>query len=91
MNIPINISTTLRSFVDNQETVAVSAETPKEALAELARCYPLLAAKILTPDGRPRSFLRIFLNKKDIRHLDIQSISLRAGDSISLVPAISGG
>jgi molybdopterin synthase sulfur carrier subunit len=91
MNIPINISTTLRSFVGNQATVTVSAATPNEALIELARCYPLLAEKILTPDGRPRSFLRVFLNKKDIRHFDGQSITLSAGDSISLVPAIAGG
>lgn len=91
MNIPINISTTLRSFVDNQETVTVNAATPSEALAELARCYPLLAAKILTPDGRPRSFLRVFLNKKDIRHLGSEPVALAAGDSISLVPAIAGG
>lgn len=91
MIIPINISTTLRSFVNNQETVTVDAATPSEALAELARCYPQLAEKILTPDGRPRSFLRVFLNKKDIRHLDSKAVTLAAGDAISLVPAIAGG
>ncbi|HLB85436.1 MAG TPA: molybdopterin-synthase adenylyltransferase MoeB, partial [Steroidobacteraceae bacterium] len=38
-----------------------------------------------------RSFVNIYVNDEDIRHLDREQTALTAGDTISIVPSVAGG
>lgn len=91
MEIKIHIASALRRFVHDQSTVALNANTVPEALAELGKLYPQLADNIFTSDGKMRSFVRMFINQKDARFLDTNTMQLAAGDTITLMPAIAGG
>jgi molybdopterin synthase sulfur carrier subunit len=41
--------------------------------------------------GELRSYVRVFLNDEDIRFLDGKKTALKAGDTVTIVPAIAGG
>ena len=42
-------------------------------------------------DGRLRSFVNVYLNDEDIRHLQKEDTPVTPGDTISLVPSVAGG
>jgi len=50
-----------------------------------------LGAQLFTEDGRVRGFILVFVNGRNIKHLQQQQTQLTDGDRISLVPAIAGG
>ena len=42
-------------------------------------------------DGRLRSFVNLYLNETDIRHLASTQTPVRSGDVLTIVPSIAGG
>jgi molybdopterin converting factor small subunit len=46
---------------------------------------------LFTPAGDLRRFVNVFLNERDIRHLQQGSTPLSAGDVLTILPAIAGG
>ena len=42
-------------------------------------------------DGEVRRFVNIYVGGEDIRFLQNQQTPLKAGDEVSIVPAIAGG
>ena len=91
MSVTISISTALRRFADNLDELVVNAGHVESALAEAARHHPKLGAQLFTEDGRVRGFILVFVNGRNIKHLQQQQTQLTDGDRISLVPAIAGG
>jgi molybdopterin converting factor small subunit len=91
MGITINLPASLRRFADDRNDIVVEASTVAEALAELGRLYPQLGDRVLAANGRVRSFVRIFVNTRDVRELKDDGTPVCAGDTITLVPAIAGG
>jgi molybdopterin converting factor small subunit len=91
MNITIHLASALRRFVNGQPSVLVSASSVADAIRALSQAHPALAENILTKDGEVRSFIRVFVNKKDIRFIDTVALQLSEADTITLMPAIAGG
>jgi adenylyltransferase/sulfurtransferase len=60
-------------------------------LQRLVGHYGDLRRHLYNEDGRLRSFVNIYVNDEDIRHLDREQTSLKAGDTISIVPSVAGG
>jgi len=89
--IKIFIPTPLRKFTGDQSTVELSAVTVQEAIQNLAHAYPELDQHLFDADRRIRKFVRIFLGDQDIHQLDGAQTSLKAGDEVSIIPAIAGG
>ena len=86
----IFIPAALRRFTQDQSAVEVEAATADEALkALIARFKPLETH--LFQDGRLRSFVNVFVNDEDVRHLQKGATALKAADTISIVPSIAGG
>ena len=46
---------------------------------------------VLTPEGQLSSFVNVFLNDTDIRHLDALETPIGDRDSLVLLPAMAGG
>jgi sulfur-carrier protein adenylyltransferase/sulfurtransferase len=46
---------------------------------------------LFTDQGRLRSFVNVYVNDEDIRHLDKEATKLEGGETISIVPSIAGG
>lgn len=91
MPVSIQIPTALRGFTGGAATVSVVGSTAGAALEALTIAHPALATHLRTPDGKLRSFVNVYLNDDDIRHLDKEATPLKEGDTLIIVPSIAGG
>lgn len=91
MSVVIQIPTPLRGFAGGQGEVEVEGATVGEALSDLTRRHPELARHLYTDDGALRSFVNVFLNDEDSRHLEGLDTPVQAGDSLLIIPSIAGG
>ncbi len=91
MSVTIQIPTPLRRFTGESGDVEVEGATVDEALADLTRRHPSLKAHLYTADGTLRSFVNVFLNDDDVRHLDRGATRVAPGDTLTIIPSIAGG
>jgi molybdopterin/thiamine biosynthesis adenylyltransferase/rhodanese-related sulfurtransferase/molybdopterin converting factor small subunit len=91
MSVTIHIPTPLRRFTADHGEVQVDGGTVGEALRDLTRQFPTLQRHLYTDDGALRSFVNVFLNDEDVRHLQKDSTSIKSGDTLSIIPSIAGG
>ena len=89
--ISIAIPSALRPYTDGQASVSVAATTAGEALSALTTSHPGLARHLRDAEGKLRSFVNVYLNEDDIRHLEQDATPLREGDTLTIVPSIAGG
>ena len=87
----ILIPTPLRPFAGRQDVVEIEGSTVGDVLKGLVAQYGDLRRHLYTEDGRLRSFVNVYVNDEDIRHLDREKTGLKAGDTISIVPSVAGG
>ena len=78
-------------FAGGARKVTVEAATVGEALDALPRTVPGLRERIRDEQGRIRIHLNVFHNDEEIRGPEAESASLRDGDTVHLLPAMSGG
>ena len=86
----IRIPSALRSFTGGASDVEVDATTVRDALTELDRRHPGIAAKLFD-NGAVKSFIRIFVGADDISGLSGLETKLGERDEVDIVPAIAGG
>jgi len=91
MSVTVQIPTPLRRFTNEQGEVEVEAGTVGEALRALTDRHPELARHLFTEDGTLRSFVNLFVNDEDARHLEGQATPVRDGDTLLIIPSIAGG
>ncbi|HEX9114616.1 MAG TPA: molybdopterin-synthase adenylyltransferase MoeB [Anaerolineae bacterium] len=86
----IRIPAPLRPYAQGQNQIPVGGETVAAALADLTQHYPDLRQHLF--DGPAlRSFVTIFLNQEDVRHLQGEQTPVAHGDTLLIVPSIAGG
>jgi molybdopterin synthase sulfur carrier subunit len=91
MPIPVSIPTPLRPLTDNLDTVEVDGATVSDLLAALEKRYPGIGERLLDAQGNVRRFVNVYVNGEDIRFLQDKATPVKAGDEVSIVPAIAGG
>jgi len=91
MPVKIYLPTPLRQYADGKDVVNVEAGTVGEALKNLTEMFSALRKQIFTETGSVRSFVNIFVNDEDIRHMQGQDTRLKDGDTIYIIPSIAGG
>lgn len=87
----VYIPTALRLFTDGTSEINLKGESVAEVITLLVDTYSDLKTHLFTNDGKLRSFVNIYLNKEDIRHLDNLNTKTSENDKILLVPSIAGG
>ena len=90
MAVRIHIPTPMRQHTDGQAIVEVEAATVQSALNELGRKCPGIVQRIFD-NGQVRRFVNVYLNDEDIRYLDNLATPVKAGDEVSIIPAVAGG
>ncbi len=90
-SVKIRIPTPLRSYTNDQSTVAVGGATVEEALQSLTQAYPALEPHLYHENGELRSFVNIYLGDDDIRYLNGPDTELPDDAELSIVPSIAGG
>lgn len=87
----IRVPSALRSFTNNSADIETTATTVREALADLDRRHPGIAAKVLDAGGGVKPFIKIFVGSDDISGLAGLDTKVGDRDEIAIVPAIAGG
>ena len=91
MSIKVRVPTPLRSLTGGQSDVSASGDSVASAINDLETQYPGIAGRIYDESGEIRRFVNLFVNGEDIRFLDGTGTKLKAGDELSIVPAMAGG
>jgi molybdopterin synthase sulfur carrier subunit len=89
--IKVRIPTPLRPLSKGQGEVEVTAGTIVDMIETLDTAHPGIKARLCDDSGELRRFVNIYVNEEDIRFLKGKDTSLKAGDEVSIVPAIAGG
>jgi len=91
MSVRILIPTPLRPYTEQQSAVQVEGQTVGEILEQLTTRHADLRPHLFREDGRLRSFVNLYVNDEDIRHLAGESTAVSERDTISIVPSVAGG
>jgi len=89
--IKVRIPTPLRPLTKGQGEVEVAAANIVDMIDTLNTAHPGIKARLCDDTGELRRFVNIYVNEEDIRFLKGKDTSLKAGDEVSIVPAIAGG
>lgn len=90
MAVTVNIPTILRPLTNNQRRVELSGATVQEMIENLEQQYAGMKEKLLL-DGQVHRFINIYVNDDDIRFSEGLATSLKAGDSVTILPSVAGG
>lgn len=91
MAVKILIPAALRAYTGSQDSVLVEGSTVRELLGNLAERYAELRRHLYAADGRLRSFVNVYVNDEDYRHLEREDTPVGENDVVSIVPSIAGG
>src|SRR3989440_12818523 len=91
MAVTVLIPTPLRSYVGGRDALELEGGNVGELLERLAGEHAGLKRHLFAEDGRLRSFVNVYVNDRDIRHLAQRDTPVKAGDTVSIIPSIAGG
>ncbi|MFQ5671615.1 MAG: MoaD/ThiS family protein [Nitrospinales bacterium] len=91
MTVTVRIPSPLLKLTDNQSEVSAEGKTIAEILDNLESQFAGIKERICEENGAPRRFINIYLNEEDIRFMQGENTEVKAGDEISIIPAIAGG
>ena len=91
MAVKVRIPTPLQKLTGNQAEVSAEGATLKDVIDALEKAYPGFRDRICDETGKIRRFVNVFVNDEDVRFAQAEATPLKAGDEISIIPAIAGG
>jgi molybdopterin synthase sulfur carrier subunit len=91
MSVLVRIPTPLRALTDGRGEFQVEATNVREAFGRLDQQFAGLLERLCEEDGTVRYFLNVYVNEEDIRFKQGLRTPLKAGDEVSIVPAMAGG
>lgn len=91
MAVTVRIPTPLQGLTKNKGEVEAKGNTIKDLVDDLERQYPGIKERICDDTGAVRRFVNIYVNDEDIRFLEGDDTKVKAGDDVSIIPAIAGG
>ncbi len=91
MSVSVRIPTTLRTLTAGQSEVAVQGSTVRDVLKNLDAAHPGFSDRLLDDEGGLRRFVNLYVNGEDVRFLQGLDTALKAGDEVSIIPAVAGG
>jgi molybdopterin synthase sulfur carrier subunit len=91
MAVNVQIPSPLRPLTGGAAEVQVEAADVGGLIEALEGRHRGLKARLCDASGNLRSYVRIFVNDEDVRHLNDKATALKPGDTVSIVPAIAGG
>ena len=89
--VKVLIPTPLRKFTAGADAVSAQGSSVAAVVDQLDKQFPGIKSRICDDAGQVRRFVNIFVNGEDIRFLKHLDTPLKAGDELSIVPAIAGG
>ena len=90
MSIEVRIPTILRPYTKDQKSVSAEGATLSEVISHLDSQYAGIGERLLE-NGALRRFINVYINDEDVRFLGGLDAQVKAGDSITILPAVAGG
>jgi len=87
----VRIPTPLRKLTKGMAEVDGSGTTVRDLFIDLETRYAGLREKVFDEGGEIRRFINIFVNGEDVRFARGPETEVKAGDEVSIIPAIAGG
>ena len=91
MAVTVRIPTTMRPISGGASTVEVEGATLKEVLEGLNARHSGFAERLFDGNGDLHKFVNIFVSDDDVRYLQGLDTPVKAGDTVSIIPAVAGG
>lgn len=91
MSVKVRIPTPLRKLTKEQDVVSGDGGTLLACINGLDAEYPGLKDRIFDETGELRRFVNVYINGEDVRFQQGVQTELKAGDEVSIVPAVAGG
>ena len=91
LSVSVRIPAPLRGLTGNQDLVSASGGNLRECIDYLESQYPGVKERLCDESGELRRFINVYVNGEDIRFLSGLDTPLKAGDEVSIVPAVAGG
>ena len=90
MAVQVKVTSVLQRVVGAKQ-VESDGHTVDELLENMNSKYPGFREQIKTADGSLHKFVNIYINDEDIRYLQSLDTPVKAGDVVSVLPALAGG
>jgi molybdopterin synthase sulfur carrier subunit len=91
MSVTVRIPTPLRKLTNELDVVTSDGGTLLACIDSLEQQYPGLKERLCDEGGELRRFVNVYVNGEDVRFQAGLETSLKAGDEVSIVPAVAGG
>jgi molybdopterin synthase sulfur carrier subunit len=91
MSVTVRIPGPMRRITNGADKVDVEGANLEACISELEERFPGIRERLLDDEGQMRYFVNVYLNGEDVRFLDGLSTATKAGDELSIVPAVAGG
>lgn len=91
MAIKVRIPSQLKSLTKNSKEIVLEASNILELIDNMENDFPGIKKRLMDNEGKIRRFINVFVNDEDIRFEDNLKTKIKDGDTVSIVPAISGG
>ncbi len=89
--VVIRIPNVLRHHTNGVREVEVSAATVGDAMRGLFESHPSLRDSLIPASGDVFEATNLFLNERDVATLDGLASPMADGDTLTILPAMSGG
>jgi MoaD family protein len=90
METIVRIPAPLRTLTGGADEVKANGATVGDVIADLDARHPGMKDRLLDEKG-VRRFINIYVGEEDVRFTGGLKTELKAGDQISIIPAIAGG
>ncbi len=89
--VTIHLPGVLRSYCAGASRLSIVAGNVREVLEQLEGSQAALYRNLCDETGALRRHLNVFVNSDNVRDLAGIDTTLRAGDVVTFLPAVSGG
>ena len=94
MSVKLRIPSPLRTYTDGADVLDLDGSNVGELLNTLTARAGGIESRLFKGVGEGRKlnrFVNVYVNDEDIRFLNHLDTPVKAGDEVSIVPAIAGG
>ncbi len=91
MSVTVRIPTPLRKLTNELDIVSGDIGTLMACIDSLEAQFPGLKERMCDEAGELRRFVNVYVNGEDVRFMSGVETALKAGDEVSIVPAVAGG
>ena len=91
MGVNVRIPGPLRKVTNGEPQVDIDAANVQETIDMLDSRFPGIKERLCDEAGDLRYFVNVYLNGEDVRFLQGLQTATKAGDELSIVPAVAGG